>query len=265
MMPIVRWTLWQRRWSLLWWCLGVACLIILTISLYPAFHDQNALNQQLSQLPQAAKSLFSDTGDFFSPQGYLSSQVFYLTLPLLLSVLTIGMGSSLIAREEDDGTLELLLSRSISRGRLLVAKAFSGLIILIIVGAVVVISSVLTAKFAHINIPLLNIAVASLLTINLALLFGSIAMTVTMFGRSARIASIGFTALIAFGGYIVASLAGVARWLVWPAKFSPYHYFSPGDALYGHFGWQNPAGMLAASLILMFIAWLAFRRRDLRG
>ncbi|MBI2368924.1 MAG: MFS transporter [Deltaproteobacteria bacterium] len=49
-------------------------------------------------------------------------------LPLLLSVLTIGLGSRLLAKEESEGTLELLLARPVSRAKLLAAKAMAGLV-----------------------------------------------------------------------------------------------------------------------------------------
>ncbi|MBI4034468.1 ABC transporter permease subunit [Candidatus Saccharibacteria bacterium] len=263
MMAIVKWTLWQRRWAIFWWSLGIAVLIVLNIGLYPSFHDQSALNQQLQSLPEAARSLFSDTSDFFSPQGYLSSQIFYLMLPLLLGILTIGLGSSLVAKEEDSGTLELLLSRPVSRGKLLAAKAFSGLLIALIVAAVALISSLVMAKAVNIGVPLPNIVMATATTAVLAILFGALALTITTLGRSARLASLGLTALVALGSYIVTSLSNIAGWLDWPSRLLPYHYFKPGDILYGQYHWPNLIGLLAAVAVLMFIAWRAFRRRDL--
>ena len=265
MIPIIKWTLYQRRWSVFWWSLGIAVVIILNLSLYPSFQDQAALNEQLENLPEAARSLFTDTGDFFSPEGYLSSQVFYLMLPLLMSVLSIGLGSRLLAKEESDGTLELLLARPISRLKLLAAKALSAITILAIVTAVAVAATTITSEIVNINVPLLNLVVATLLASLLALLFGAVAFAVTTLGHSARLASVGIAALVGLGSYIVTSLANVAEWLLWPSRFLPYHYYRPGDTLYGNFHLPNIIGLAAAVLVLGFVAWRFFRRRDLNG
>lgn len=263
MKTILKWTIWQRRWSILWWSLGVCVFIILNLIFYPSIRDQaSQLNQSLERLPDAAKSLFSDTSDFLSPVGYLSSQIFYLMLPMLLGILAIGMGSSLIAKEENDGTIELLLSRPISRGRLLASKAMAGILILFFVGLVALVTTVIISSMVHIEVGLGAIALASFMSMVLALLFGAIAFYMTAIGRKGRLASIGVAALIAFGGYIITSLVGLASWLKWPDKFLPYHYYHPGDILNGRFSWWNLLGMVAVVATLGVLSWLAFRRRD---
>src|SRR5689334_7372645 len=132
---ILKWTIWQRRWSIIWWCIGILAFVALELGVYPSIRSQaGELNQTLHHLPDSVKSLFGLTEDPFSPIGYLNSRLYYLLLPLMLSILAIGLGSSLIAREEGDGTLELLLARPISRGRLLLAKAFAGFMVVTFVG-----------------------------------------------------------------------------------------------------------------------------------
>lgn len=264
MKTIIKWTIWQRRWSILWWSLGVGFFIFINLIFYPAVRDQaSQLNQSLERLPDTARSLFTDTADFLSPVGYLSSQIFYLMLPMLLSILAIGMGSSLIAKEENEGTLELLLSRSISRGRLMAGKAVAGVFILSTVGIVAMITTVILSSAVHIEVGLGRIALATIMSAIMALLFGAIAFYMTAIGRKGRLASIGIASLIAFGGYIITSLVGLASWLRWPDKVLPYHYYHPGDILNGEFSWGSLLGLLAVTGILGVLSWLAFRRRDI--
>ena len=100
MRAILHWGLWQRRWSVLWWSVGVTAFVILQMAFYPVIRDQQAqLEKSFEQLPESAVALFSDTGDFFSPVGFLSGQIFYLMMALLMGALAIGAGASLIARE----------------------------------------------------------------------------------------------------------------------------------------------------------------------
>lgn len=266
MQVVAKWTLWQRRSSIFWWTLGTIGFIALSIGFYASFRGQaDQLNAVLDKLPPTAKSLFAGgTSSFLSPDGFLNARLFYLMLPMLLSILAIGMGSSLIAKEEDDGTLEILLSRPISRGRLLAGKAWAGFVILAFVGLVALASVIVTCQLVKLSEPVAYIILANFMCMLMALLFGALAFTLTTIGR-ARGGAIGISVLVALGGYIVVSLADNVHWLNWPAKAFPYEYYKTADILRGNFAWQNAAGFGVAILLLGLISWSAFRRRDLNG
>ena len=266
MKPVTKWTIKQRRWSVFWWSFAAAALIILTMAFYPTIRDQaTELQKSFSQLSNSTVALFSDTNQIFSPIGYLSSQIFYLMLPMLLSILTIGLGSSLIAREEDSGTIEMLLSRPVSRSRLLGGKALAGLIILAVAGASALVSLLVMAELVNIAVALPAIAAATLASVVMALLFGTLSFTVTCLGRTARAASIGVAALVAIAGYIISSLSSVVPWLRWPSIVSPFHYYHPAEILGGDYHWNELIGLTFVSVVLGAVAWWAFRRRDLGG
>lgn len=266
MTPVVRWTLWQRRWSIFWWCAGVAAFVAINMVFYPTIRDQAAeLEKSFSKLPESAIALFSDTGDFFSPVGYLSGQVFYLMFPLLIGALAIGAGSSLVGREEREGTLELLLSRPISRTNLMLAKALSGIIIVFTVGMVGTVSVAILAKLVNLEVPVTNILLAGFASTILALCFGAIAFTVTMLGGIARSASVGIASMVALAGYVISSLASSVSWLKWPSKALVFDYYHPAEILYGTYNWLNIMFIIGMILICAVISWRAFRRRDLGG
>ena len=184
-------------------------------------------------------------------------------LPLLLSIMSVIVGSSLIAKEEESGTIELLLSRPVSRGKLLAAKAIAGIVILAIVSLAALIVALIVGHLVHLDVSVINIEVATLFAAILSLLFGAIAFTITTFSHAARAASAGAAAFIALGSYIIVSLATVVGWLHWPAKFLPHHYYRPSEILYGNYGWYNAVGLLVATLVLGLISWRFFSRRDI--
>ncbi len=264
MKSVIKWTFWHRRWPSFWWSVGITAFVALELVVYSSIKGQAAqLNNALNHLPASARSLFGASNDLFSPVGYLNSRLFYLMLPLLLSILAIGLGSSLLAREESDGTLELLLSRPISRGRLLLAKALSGLMVVAIVGGVSTIAILLLIKLVSMPIGLYHVAFAAFMAVLLALVYGALALMITAFGRAGRGMAIGLASLIGLGGYIVGSLEKDVSWLRWPARLLPYHYYNPLLILNGTYTW-TVAGIFVALIIgLALIAWLAFRRRDL--
>jgi len=262
---MVYWNLWQRRWSILWWSIGVAAFIAINLAFYPSFKDQAAeLEKSFEQIPDSARALFSDTGDFLSPTGYLSSQVYYLMLPMLTGILAISLGSSLIAREEQSGTIELLLSRPISRTKLLIAKGLVGVKITAIVSLVACLVTVGLAKLVELPVPLGRIALASLVCYLLSLTFGMVAFVITMLGK-ARVASIGLATLFALGGYIIASLQSAADWLKYPAKIFPFDYYQPGAILEGTYNWWNITFVIGILVAGSVASWLIFRKRDIAG
>lgn len=263
MFNIIKWELWQRRFSITWWCIGIVAFITINLAFYPSFRDQAAQAEQaFSQIPDSAMAFFSDTGDFLSPTGYLSSQIFYLMLPLLLGTLAISLGSSLLAREEKEGTIELLLSRPVSRGSLIVGKLSAGIIILTIVGTVAALVTAGLSKLVKLAVPTKGILLASIAAVLLAMSFGIIAFLITALGK-ARIASVGIATLFALGGYILASLVDIADWLKWPAKIFPFNYYKPAEILSGSYDWTHIIYIVAIICLATAGSLIAFRRRDL--
>jgi ABC-2 type transport system permease protein len=264
MLSVIKWTLWQRRWSTFWWILGVFGFIFLNIVFYPTFKDQAAeLQKSFENLPEAALQLFGGSADFFSPVGFLNSQIFFLMLPMLLSILAIGLGTSLIGREEQDGTIETLLARPISRSRLLLGKAKAGSMVVLIVALASLLTTVgLSRAVGLTEVSPLEMTAATFACLMLALSFGAIALLLTTIGR-ARGASLGIAAFIALGGYLISSLANTVSWLKTPSLFFPFHYYRSEEILRGTFHWSDILVFVAIIAACGAISWFSFRRRDI--
>lgn len=263
MIAIIKWSLRQRRWMIFWWCIGIFAFIFINLIFYPSFRDQAAeLDKSFSNLG-SAKSFFSDTGDFLSPKGYLSSQVYYLMLPMLLGILSINLGSSLIGKEERDGTIELLLSRSISRSKLLLSKVITGLIIILTVGLVGLVTTVVMCRIVELEVATPQVIYTSLASLLLAICFGAISFLVSLLGRSLRLSSIGIGTFVALGGYIIVSLQSAASWLKWPSKLFPFNYYKPGAILNSSYDWANVIFFVVLLTICGFLSWFAFKQRDI--
>lgn len=264
MNTVLKWDLQQRKKFILWWAFGVFLFVLLTLAFYPAIkHQANQLDQSFQNLSQTTKQLFTDTNDIFSPVGYLSSQIYYLLLPLLLGILAILLGSSLVNREEKEGTIELLLSRPVARGKLIGAKAAAMAVIILLVGIVATVSVMVLCKLVGLNENLEYIFEAGFVVMLLALSFGAIAFMVTTLGRRARSAGVATVVVVALGGYIIASLAGTIRWLRAPAKIFPFYYYHAADLLTGKYNWWNITYFLGLITACILVAWAAFKRRDI--
>lgn len=263
MIPIIKWTLWQRRISTMWWAIAVFGLIFVNLIVYPSFKDQaDELQKSFENLPDAAVQLFGGSTDFFSPVGYLNSQIFFITLPLTLGILAIVLGHGILGKEEQDLTIESLLSRPVSRMKLLLSKAIAAILILTAVSAVSLITTLVTARIVKLDVSDSLMIVAMAACYLLVLSFGAIAFLFSAIGR-ARGASIGITTFIALGGYIISSLAGTVDWLKVPAKAFPFHYYQSEAILKETFNWNNLYFFAGVIILCAAFSWLAFRRRDI--
>ncbi len=268
MKPVIGWELRQRRTTVFWWSVGVFVLTAILFLIYPSIHDQaETLNKTINSVPSGIKALkdggTSGLADIASTIGFLNSQVYYITLPIIYIIYAITRGSNLIGREEQDRTLELLLSRPISRGRLLLAKATSGLIELLIIASVATVTSVILAGRVNMDISVKDLIVINAMTLLFCLSFGALSFALVAYGRFTKRLSSVIAFVIAFGGWLITSLQGVTHYLEAPAKFAPYHYFLPADIMNGHIAnglWFYLVGIF---VITAAVSYLGFARRDI--
>jgi len=261
---IVRNELRRRKLYLLWWSVGIIALVGLTVLAYGSVRDQAAeLNKAFGSLSSSISS-FVGTGDMFSPAGYLNSQLYFITLPILFILLSVTLSSSLLNKEESRHTLELLLARPVSRSGVLAAKAISGSIIVAILGAVTAITVALCALAVHIDIPIGYILLTSLAMLLFSGAFGALAFMLFAASQVTRRLAVVVAILVSFGGYILTSLAGMVHGLAWVAKLFPYHYYDPGAILTGKLSAGLVLYIAAIYIGAMVVATIGFRRRDIQ-
>lgn len=253
----------RRRLYLFWWSLGIIALVGLTVLSYGSIKDQAAeLNKSFGHLSSSISS-FVGTSDMFSPAGYLNSQLYYITLPIMFIILSITLSGSLLSKEERHGTLELLLARPISRQQLLLAKASAGVLVVALLGMVATAVTLLCGWAISLGVATQYIILTSACMVLFAGAFGAIAFALYAAGRVTRRAAAAIAILFSFGGYIISSLGGLVHGLSWVAKLFPYHYYNPGALLQGHIS----AGLLyyLAALygLSLLVGLIGFRHRDI--
>lgn len=260
---IVKHELRKRRMYMVWWCLGIAALIALTVLAYGSVKDQaDQLNKAFGNLSSSISG-FVGTSDMFSPIGYLNSQLYFITLPILFIILTVTLAASLISKEERHGTLELLLARPIGRSRLLISKALAGALVTAIIGAAAAVVTILCALAVNIGVSAWHIAWATLWMVLFSGAFGAIAFMLYAASSLTRRAAAAVAILLSFGGYMLTSLAGMVHGLAWAAKLFPYHYYDPGAILNGKVSGGLALYIAAMYIVSVTVAIIGFRRRDI--
>jgi len=266
MLAIIRADFYQRRWLMLWWVLGVGAMVGIDTMLYATVKNEAAqLGQLFDSMPKAVSALFADGSNLLSQPGFLSGRVYYLLLPLLLIIFAIKLGGGIVAKEEENGTLELLLARPIGRTRLLLAKFAVYLLAMFLLGVTTILFGLIALRPAGLDqIPFMGVVWASISTLLLSTIFGALAFAMSAWGHRWQSAAAGVAALVAFISYLSASLETLASWLVWPARLLPYHYFHPTAILAdGSGGFKPMLGYAVVILILGILSVIGFRRRDI--
>lgn len=263
MNAVILWELSRRKLFTLWWTIGVSGLISLTVLSYLAIdHSSGELDAALQGLTDSAGSFLGGT-DFFSPVGYLSSQIYYMTLPILLIILTITLASGLLNRDENDTTVELTLARPISRLKLLAAKAATALIIVTFIGIVSFIVTLVSVELADLTIKFENLLLTHLLSFLFSISFGVISFVLMAVSQMTRRLATIIAIIISFGGYIINSLAGLVDWLEAPARLMPYYYYDTMSLLNGVVERGLLVYLAGIFIIGSIVAAIGYFRRDI--
>jgi len=253
----------RRKFYVLWWSVGILALIAFTVLAYGSLKGQaDELNKAFGSMSSSISS-FVGTGDMFSPTGYLNSQLFYITLPILFIILSVTLSGSLLRKEETHGTMELLLARPISRSQLLLAKALSGGSIIAVLTAVAAVSCILCSMAVHIDVSASHLLLTTVFMALFSSAFGAVAFMLYAASRKTRSIAAVAAILLSLGGYIISSLGGMIDALAGIGRLFPYHYYDPGAMLEGHLSLGLIIYLAALFGISIAAALLGFRRRDI--
>jgi ABC-2 type transport system permease protein len=257
----------DRRWSTLWWALGLVGLTLFTVALYPSIKDQPSIEELLADLPEAFRSAigYQPSVPLSSPAGYLQARLFSTLAPLLAVVFGIGAGARAIGGSEEAGTLELLLANPVTRNRVLLERYLATFGLLAALVAVLAVALLILAPpFGALEgIPTGNVVGACAAVFALGLLHGSLAFAIgAAAGR--RGVAVAVATAVAVAGYLVETVLAAAGDLGIVRQLSPWHWYLDRNLLAEGATLAAVLLPLVVSGVLVVVAWARFRRRDLR-
>jgi ABC-2 type transport system permease protein len=198
-----------------------------------------------------------------NPDTFLSLRYFSL-MPIILGIYAVINGSGLLAADEENGTLDLLLAHPVTRtglflGRLLALLAATVFILTIAwVGLLIPMSG--TALGEKVSPGQVLLPFLSLLSV--LLFFICLALLLSMVLPSRRLTAMA-TGFFLLAGFFLTAFARVNPDLEVFACISPLNYYQGGEAINGLNGaWLG--GLLAVAVLFAAVAWWAFECRDIR-
>jgi ABC-2 type transport system permease protein len=264
-LPIVGQALHTRRRGLVGWAAGLAAAIGLVVVSYPAVRGQHGIDQALAKIPPSVQQLLGlGKAGISSPVGYLNSQLVTNLLPVLLLVFGVSMAGWSIAGDEASGTLELVLSTPVGRGRLAAERALALVVAMagLTVGTGILLMALAPTVRLTRGLPPARLMSACAAAGLAALVFAAIAFVVGA-ATGSRTSAVASASGVAAGGYLVEGLAHSVTALRPVADALPWHWLIAGSPLVNGTTWENSALPAALGLALLGLGVLLFRRRDL--
>lgn len=251
-------TVYERRWAMAWWGLGMFAMTLLIVLLFPTF--QNAFGQTLNDVPDSLKQVLGNASDYQRIEGFLQLQVF-MQMIFLTIIYGVILCTGLIAGEEGQGTLQTLLANPISRTKVYFEKLGAAAVVLWVVNAAmfvgVVVGCLIIGESANWWRLFLATNIQWLVSMVFAL-FGYMLGAVTgKRGISGAIAGV-----YVFVAYMVSSLVASVEWMKYLNYASPIKYFQEPRILDSGLDVGNTFILLAACGILTLIGWVVFTKRD---
>jgi ABC-2 type transport system permease protein len=254
-------TLHERRRGFAGWGIGVATITGVIALYWPSVRDSADLQAFMRDLPEGMRALVGD-GDYGTASGFLDAELFAFMVPLLFLIVAIGMGARAITREEERGTIDLLMATPITRRRMLLEKALGGVAFLAALGVVLLVALVLGNEVVDMGIPFARLAAISVAVVLLALPFGALALLLgCATGRHGL--SLGLASTAAVGAYMLDALAPLVTSLEPYRDLSPFAWYASDEVLAGGLSGAHVALLSGVAIALTAVAVAALERRDL--
>jgi len=258
-------TIRDRRRSLVWWTVAILVYSLFVAAFWPVLEDQqDEFAQLLEAYPEGLLSIFGvgSIEEMFTPAGFLSTEAFGWLVPLLFSIYGVVIGAQLIAGEEEDNTLDLLMANPLPRTRVVIEKWLGMLALMGALALALFLSVWLAGTIFDLGIPVEHYAAACLHAMLLGLAFASIAFAIGAIGGK-RGLILGAVAAFAVAAFLVNSLRELASWLEAVSYVSPFYYYDSNSPLINGVDWLNVLVLLVISAIALGAAYYAFPRRDI--
>lgn len=250
----------RSRWkAILGWGFGLFLFGAVYIPIFPRLFEQL---KSLNDL-----SIYRIVGiQLGSIEGYIAS-VILLYISILLGIYCIVASTSILAGEEDNGTLELMATMPLSRGQILTAKAIALVIVTFLIMIIASIGNAFILALVTINNPLevtpFGFFAALLSSLPLAFAFIMIGLFLGAIMPNRRLAAIVMTIffLVSFFGE---NIAGMVQSLEPIKYFSLFNYYNTTRSIFTD-GIQlsDILILLGVAAVFYVLALIFFKRRNI--
>lgn len=229
-MNIFRFEMKQYRQSTLIWTLALAVIGFFFMALFPSYaNNADEVRLLLTEWSVPALEAFGlDLNTFFSIEGFYSFTFVYIALCGAVQAMNLGL--SIISKEYRNKTADFLLTKPVSRQRVLTGKLLAVLALLFGTNIIYIAASIFAAqvfKIEDYNMTILLLVSMSLFYMQVV--FAAIGvLTAVLFHNIKSVISVSLS--VVFGFFIISMLDAVLK-EDWVRYLTPFKYFETSYVL----------------------------------
>jgi ABC-2 type transport system permease protein len=137
------------RKSLIGWCIAILIMVYAGMSKYGGLSGSSqSLDELMKSMPKSLQAVFGvGTVDLSTAIGYFS--ILYLYLVLMGTIHALMLGANILSKEERDRTAEFLMTKPISRARIITLKLVAAIVNITVFNLVTLVSSIQAVAYYH--------------------------------------------------------------------------------------------------------------------
>lgn len=260
----------QREWkrsrkSLLVWSLILAGLIIWLLSIFPQFAEQQESMEKLFEAyPDSMKDMFKmNELSLGTLIGFYGIEVYMMTT-LLGSIYTAIFASNMLAKEENEKTVEFLLSKPVTRNEIVAQKAAVVVLNVFILNIVAAVASLIGFQFAKgYDVPYQTFALLVTGAFLLHLTFAALSYLLSAIMRKTR-NTLAVSIAVVIITYFLNMMSGLSEKLEALKYMSPFYYIDAASIINNHKLEPLYAFiMIAVCLLSLFVTFMVYKRKDI--
>jgi len=248
--------------QILGWGIGLALLGLLIVPMYDSFAAEGeAFEEMMDMFPSEVMAFFGDLGAMTTPEGWLSIE-FFSYMPIILGIYAVQAGTGLLAKDEEEGTLDLIIAHPVSRVSLFTGRFLAFLTAIAGVLFISWLGIILPMGWSSMSMSGIEVARPFLSLYAEMVLFGSLGLILGTLLPSRRLASM-ISGLLLVASFFITGLSQLNEDLESVAWLSPLKYYQTQEAFAGlNSEWLF--GLFVAGLVFVLLAGWRFLGRDLR-
>ena len=262
--PLFAKSLRDKRKGIVAWCIGTIGIIAVQMSVYPTIRDSSTdWSSIVETFPEAFQKIFR-MSDYTSPEGYFSTELLSLVLPLIFITLGTTWGARLTCEDEEAGTADILFTLPVTRDALMTTKYLASAAVLGLVAVVTVVSLWIGSLILDLGLAVDRLLASGVMLLLLGLFFLTMAGALGAV-RGHRSVSLGITLSFAIGAFVLYSLAPLVSFIDTLNPWNPLQWTVGQQPLFNGLGLGYSLATIACTVAMGALGYRLFRRRDIAG
>lgn len=245
------------------WALGVIAIIVVQLSVYPSIRDSGKeIGNIADAFPEAFQKMFR-MQDYTSEIGYLSTELFTATLPLIFIAIAVTWGARLTTEEEDDGTADVFFTLPITRTAYTATRFVAVGSVLLIVALALLVSLIIGTEILDFSVSLWRFTAGAWVLFVLGAVFASLAAAIGAW-TARRGVALGISVTLAIGFFVLYSLAPLVESIDATMPINPLQWTIGTQPLLSGFDIGYSCIAIAVCAAFTALTFVGFARRDIK-